>query len=53
MRTKEQSEKVAHSCREILALYERWENPDPEHVRIVMEKLREAEHELKATEEQP
>jgi hypothetical protein len=47
MRTKEQSEKVAHSCREILALCERWGNPDPEYVRVITEKLHEAEQEIK------
>lgn len=47
MRTREQSERFAHSCREILALYERWGNVDPEDVRIVTEKLHEAEQEIK------
>ena len=47
MRTREQSEKVARSCREILALYERWGNVDAEYVRVITEKLHEAEQEIK------
>lgn len=47
MRTREQSEKVARSCREILALYDRWENVDPEYIRVITEKLHEVEQEIK------
>jgi hypothetical protein len=47
MRTRRQFEKVARSCREILALCDRWGNVDPEYVRVITEKLHEAEQEIK------